>query len=330
MWIVIILQILDDLFDRGFIPNPNNYQNEMRRAGIFVERLAVAMAAVLHKHGRSLTWGKFWEVYESNLSMLPFKQKQEIHDYWFAGPIPGLAGSGDQPAPVIGNTGDWFVTDFSGTTVSVVVTLGFTAITGSMTFTRVDGTQQTSPIGVMGPSVGASVVPGGAKAAEFFTKRFPVLSQLFSPPTASGPGADLMRWLMYSKSAAARMILNSPTFVRIAPQLASAANKLAQGGSIGPTTLPSAAIGLVTPNNGQTLEKGDFSGECVMFSASGSATIATGGIYFLAFGLSKAWNPLSDPTLSHANGFAAISAASISAQIPNFGVSETLFWGEIT
>jgi hypothetical protein len=326
MWIVIILQILDDLFDRGFIPNPNNYQNEMRRAGIFVERLAVAMAAVLHKHGRSLTWGKFWEVYESNLSMLPFKQKQEIHDYWFAGPIPGLAGPGDQPAPVIGNTGDWFVTDFSGTTESVVVTVGFTAITGCISFTRADGTKQTNSIGVIGASMGVSVVPGAGKVAGALANRFPALAQLINPEIRQGLRSDLLKWLTSSPSLVAKALWGSPTLMKLAPSI----KKVAMGASLGPATLPSAAIGMVAANDGVTLEKGDFAGTCVMFSAANTALVAGVGIYGLAFGLREAWTPFNDPLLSHANGFALISAASIAAQIPNLGVSETLFWGEIT
>jgi hypothetical protein len=288
------------------------------------------MAAVLHKHGRSLTWGKFWEVYESNLSKLPFKQKQEIHDYWFAGPVPGLAGSGDQPAPVIGNTGDWFVTDFSGTTTSVVVTVGFTTITGTITFTRADGTQQPSPIGVMGASVGVSAIPGTGKAVQALSKRFPFLAQLIFPDVVPKLSNDLMKWLMSSPSAVAKTLWNSPLLSKFVLPMVPALRKLIEGSSVGPSSLPSAAIGLVTGNGtGQPLQKSDFSGACVMFSALGTAGIVSGGVYVLAFGLPEAWNPLNDLSLSHAAGFALISAASVSAQIPSLGATETLFWGQI-
>jgi len=330
MWIVVILQILDDLTARGFVPNPNLYQTEFLQAGIFVKRLQVAMAAVLHKRGRQVTWNKFWDVQQDNLSALPLQQKQEIHDYWFAGPIPGLSDPGDKAAPVIGNAGDWFVTEFSGTTESVVVTVGFTSIAGNITFSRADGTKSSDAIGVMGPSVGASVVPGSGKVASALGARFPGLKALMSQDST-----ELLKWLTTAPVSVAKALWNSPTLAKLVPGLVAALPKLATGASYGPASLPSPAIGLVAANNGRTLQQADFSGSCVMFSAAGTAIVpgtpATlgGGVYALAFGMPKAWNPLRDPALNQAKGFALISAVSLSAQIPNFGASETLFWGEI-
>ena len=66
-----------------------------------------------------------------------------------------------------------------------------------------------------------------------------------------------------------------------------------------------------------------------MFSALGNAAVFGAGIFALAFGLERAWNPISDPSASKAKGYALISAASVSAQIPNLGASETIYWGEI-
>jgi len=324
MWMVVILQILDDLTDRGFVPNPNLYQNEFRQAGIFVKRLQVAMAAVLNKRGRQVTWNKFWDVQQDNLSALPLQQKQEIHDYWFAGPTPGLSDPGDKAAPVVGNAGDWFVTEFSGTTESVVVTVGFTAISGNITFSRADGTKSADSIGVMGPSVGASAGAAGGKVASALGSRFPGLKAFISQDSP-----ELLKWLTTAPLSVAKAFWNSPTLARVAPGLAAAVAKLATGASYGPASLPSPAIGLVAANNGRTLQQADFSGSCVMFSAAGTATVGGVGVYALAFGMPKAWNPLRDPALNQAKGFALISALSLSAQIPNFGVSETLFWGEI-
>ncbi|HWZ79266.1 MAG TPA: hypothetical protein VNX87_22170 [Candidatus Sulfotelmatobacter sp.] len=321
MWIVVILQILDDLFDRGFIPNPDRYQDQLRQAGIFVKRLEVAMAAVVNKHGRSITWGKFWEVQQDRLSQLPLQQKREIHEYWFSGPNPGLYGGGDQTPPVIGTAGDWFVTDFSGTTTSVVVTVGFTAITGNITFASSDGTKYSNAIGIMGPSVGVSVIPGAAKA---LGSRFPGLRQLLFPESVPKLSNDLLKWLT-SGGPVARTLWSSPVLMRLANTLPS----VFMGTSVGPTTIPSFAIGLVVPNQGRTLKKADFSGSCVVFSALGNAAVFGAGIFALAFGLERAWNPISDPSASKAKGYALISAASVSAQIPNLGASETIYWGEI-
>ena len=61
MWIVVCMEILEDmLIKKKFYPNPDRYRGELARAGIYVERMEVAMAAALHKVGRSITWGHVW------------------------------------------------------------------------------------------------------------------------------------------------------------------------------------------------------------------------------------------------------------------------------
>jgi hypothetical protein len=154
--------------------------------------------------------------------------------------------------------------------------------------------------------------------------RFPGLKALMSQDST-----ELLKWLTTAPVSVAKALWNSPTLAKLVPGLVAALPKLATGASHGPASLPSPAIGLVAANNGRTLQQADFSGSCVMFSAAGTATVAGGGVYALAFGMPKAWNPLRDPALNQAKGFALISAVSLSAQIPNFGASETLFWGEI-
>jgi hypothetical protein len=333
MWIVVILQILDDLFDRGFIPNPGRYQDQLGQAGVFVKRLEVAMAAVLHKRGQSITWGKFWELQQDRLSQLPLQQKREIHEYWFSGPTPGLYGSGDQAAPVVGKGRDWFVTDFSGTTTSVVVTVGFTAITGNITFSCSDGTKSSNAIGIMGPSVGVSVVPGSSKATSALAGRFPGLKQLLFAGSVSALSNYLLKWLTDKSGLVARTLWSSPALIKLAQRLVApvgAVGQVVAGASVGPTTLPSFAIGLVVPNDGRTLQQSDFSGSCVTFSALGTVAVAGGGVFVLAFGLPRAWNPFNDPTATKAKGYALISAASVSAQLPNLGAAETLYWGDLT
>jgi hypothetical protein len=144
----------------------------------------------------------------------------------------------------------------------------------------------------MGPSVGVSVIPGSSKVANALATRFPGLKQLLFPGSVPKLGNDLLKWLTDQPGFVARTLWNSPTLIKLAPTIAKVAAPLAAGASLGPTTLPSLAIGLVTANAGRTLEQGDFAGSCVMFAAVGTAAIAGGGVYALAFGLARAWNPL--------------------------------------
>src|SRR5215207_1895931 len=106
MWIVPCLQILEDLLDKGlFYPNVSRYQQELRSAGIFVERMEVAMSAVLHKNARQITDEKFEEIYKDKLAMLDKtgQQRLEIKQFWSAGAKPGLL-AGKQPvSAAIGN-----------------------------------------------------------------------------------------------------------------------------------------------------------------------------------------------------------------------------------
>ncbi|MGA2709937.1 MAG: hypothetical protein ABSF86_16210 [Steroidobacteraceae bacterium] len=104
MWIVPIMQILEDLLARGlFYPNPGRYQQELKAAGIFVERMEVAMVAVLHKAAHNVSDEKFAELYHDKLALLDDQQRREIRDFWSAAPQPGLI-AGTQPvAPSVGN-----------------------------------------------------------------------------------------------------------------------------------------------------------------------------------------------------------------------------------
>jgi hypothetical protein len=92
------MECLDDLIDfqtLGFYPNPIRYQAELRAAGINVPRMEVAMGAVMQKHGRSITWEKLQEIYATQLKTLSDQERDDVEDYWFAGPAPGL---GSAPA----------------------------------------------------------------------------------------------------------------------------------------------------------------------------------------------------------------------------------------
>jgi hypothetical protein len=98
MWIKTCMEVLEDLIELGFYPNPERYSTELRSAGIFVERMEVAMAAVLHKHGKTISIEKYEEVYSPKLSLLPEQQQREIVEFWFAQPSPGLVDGTAAPA----------------------------------------------------------------------------------------------------------------------------------------------------------------------------------------------------------------------------------------
>src|ERR1051325_8599185 len=98
MWIKTCMEILEDLLARGvFYPNSGRYQDQLRSAGIYVERMEVAMSAALHKSARNISWEKFQEMYSEKLGKLPDQQQREIKEFWLAGPAPGLV---DGTAPI--------------------------------------------------------------------------------------------------------------------------------------------------------------------------------------------------------------------------------------
>jgi hypothetical protein len=102
MWIVPCMQILEDLLEKKkFFPNPDRYQVELRQAGIFVERMEVAMAAVLHKAGRTIDLDKFEEIYDGKLQKLPWQQRTEIREFWASKPKPGLLKPGVSPDSIL-------------------------------------------------------------------------------------------------------------------------------------------------------------------------------------------------------------------------------------
>src|SRR5262245_7634673 len=91
MWIVVCMEILEVmLIKKKFYPNPDRYRAELQRAGIYVERMEVAMVAALHKVARSITWEKFEEVHGPKMARLPAQQQGEIKNFWLAKPVPGL------------------------------------------------------------------------------------------------------------------------------------------------------------------------------------------------------------------------------------------------
>jgi hypothetical protein len=230
---------------------------------------------------------------------------------------------------------EWFVTNFSGQTWSVIVGAGFTAITGHITFERPNGDKYTCPIGLFGASVGLSYVPGalGKLLNNQLLSRFPALAQFLAPESA-GLSNAFMQWLMSSGNIVARLLWNSPRLLGAI----NALKAVAGGASGGGESWWSAAVGIVYGSRGRELQKADFNGSCICYAITGTVAVGGFGTYVLFFGLDPAWKPWVEPEPlvnlmaleGKARGVAVISAASVAAQIPGLGAGATVFWGEIT
>jgi hypothetical protein len=170
-------------------------------------------------------------------------------------------------------------------------------------------------------------MPGTSKIGAALAQRFPILKLLIFPESAPKLGNELLKWFITSPSIGAKALRAAPGLIKLMPHIQKVA-KIASGSALGPASLPSPAIGLVC-GNGRTVNKGDFAGACVMFSAAGTVAVGGGGVFALAFGLPKTWNPVTDPAVKAAKGYALIAAAAVSLQVPSLGAAETLFWGEI-
>jgi hypothetical protein len=176
-----------------------------------------------------------------------------------------------RPAPVtLTVPKDWFVTSFSGSTMSVVVGAGFTAITGNITFEKPNGDKYTGPVGIIGPSVGLSVVPGASSLASKLSERFPVFTNfIFKESTALSN--DFMKWLMSSNSIVAKLLWNSP----LLNNAINALKKIIGGTGVAAEPWWSRAIGIVYGSRGRELKKADFAGSCLCYAVTG--TVAVGG-----------------------------------------------------
>lgn len=336
MWLKVCIECLDDLMQVNFYPNPGQYQTELRAAGIFVERMEVAMAVVLHKRGRSIPWQKFEEIYAEKLAKLPLQQRREVREYWFAGPIPGLAVE-NKPV-MLGAPGDWFVTGFSGDTLSIVVGAGFTVINGTITFENANGTKCNRPFGIYGPSVGLSYTPNVGKivsklpGATKLMAKFPILSKIITG--SEEKFAERVLLYLWAESPKLRAAITAyPAVSTILKKLLENRNSVSGAAE----SWWSAAIGLVSPRGLQTLTESDFPGQCVCYAVTGAVGPGNFGTYVLFFGIDKDWNPISEPTSlvdltkleAKSKGIAVISSASVAAGFPSLGAGVTVFWGEI-
>jgi len=247
-------------------------------------------------------------------------------DVYVYGAVP--SGKVPRKPVVLSVPKDWYVTSLSGQTISAVVALGFTAIMGSITFEKPNGDKYTGAIGMIGPSVGLSLVPdiGGLLSKipglAGLVSRFPTLSKFLANDG-----------LLESWVAAQWKVL-----AVFGPRVTNAMEELAKGISGGAASWPSPAIGVVYGSNGRDLEKIDFSGPCLCYAITGTVAVAGFGTYVLFFGLDPHWRPWSDPVTlvnlmrieSKCKGVAVIAAASASLQFPGLGAGATIFYGEIT
>jgi hypothetical protein len=337
MWIKVIMETFEDLMP-GFIPNPNNYRQQLQAAGIFVERMEVAMRAALNKRGRSVTW-EVWETANAGaLSKLPYQQRGEIKQFWMAGSNPGLSTGGVSQPPLIGAPGDWFVTGFSGKSVSLVVFAGFTAITGSIDFRNSNGDTYSGPLGLVGPSIGISYTPNMGKVlsklpgAEQLFSRFPIFSKLLTA-SEDGFSQGLIDFLMKQSAGLQSLVLGNATVKFLLDFWIK--NRTAV--SAGAESWWSAAVGVVSGRGDKQLAIVDLSGFCVCYAVTGAMGPGNAGIFVLFFGVDRSWNPVTEPgplydltrLEAKSKGVALISSASLAAGFPSLGVGATLFFGQI-
>jgi hypothetical protein len=321
MWIKVIMETYEGLMP-DFIPNPNNYRQQLQSAGIFVDRMDLAMRAALNKKGRTATWEEWASANDDLLHKVPYQQRKEIRDFWFAGPTPGRSGGPTSTAPLVGAPGEWFVTGMSGKSESVVVGVGGTVITGSIEFTNANGTVCNFPIGLGGLTIGPSVSPDAGKflfakvpKLADCMKRFPLLTKLLS-----GSEDDLTKgfvgYLMQKAPKLTSYLVSNLTF-----------KNLLQGFSAGPAFLPSEAIGMVAGWDSTPLKPGDLRGYCAAFAMTGAFGPGNVGIYAMLFGINDHWTNL-DPT-QQSNAIGVISSGSVSLGYPSAGFAFNFFFGEI-
>lgn len=218
---------------------------------------------------------------------------------------------------------EWFVTDFSGKSESVVVALGYSAMMGRITFTRADGTSYTGAIGLFGLSAGVSPDLGKVPGLKQIFARFPALAQFLGGGLAKPLANDLLIWIS-RPGILQRIIAMTPGGLKLYGLL----KDVLLGGSIAPDWAPSTAIGMVFPFR-PPLSKLSFSGGCMCYALTGSIAIGSGGTYVLFFGYRGKLSE-GDISLNHFNGCAIIAAAGAAIQFPSLGAAGTLYIGEIT
>jgi hypothetical protein len=247
----------------------------------------------------------------------------------------------DMPAadpPTIGAPGDWFVTGFSGDTLSVVIGAGFTAIKGAIEFSNANGDKVSKGMGIYGPSIGLSYTPNVGKlaskipGAQALLSKFPILNKIIT----GSEEKFAERVLLYLWAQSPKMRSAITAYPKLKPALDwLLQNRNAASG--GAQSWWSSAIGLVYGKGSAPLKNGDFSGQCVCYALTLAAGPANAGTYVLFFGLDGSWSPVSDPLAfvdlmridAKSKGVAIISSASVSLGLPSLSAGATIFWGEL-
>lgn len=234
-------------------------------------------------------------------------------------PHPNPKPKPEPPSPEVLDA--WFVTEFSGRSESLVVLLGYSAMTGNIKFKRADGTEYRGSIGLFGLSAGVSLDPGKMPGMKTALKRFPLLLKWLGGEV--NVGDKMLKWVM-TQGTLQRIIAMTPGGM----QIFNALKDLIAGGSVAPDWAPSAAIGMVFPF-APPLNTNSFSGACLCYSLTGTVLLGNIGTYILFFGY-RGDMFSTDFSLSKFRGCAIISGAGAQLQFPGLAATGTVFVGEIT
>ncbi|MGA9918172.1 MAG: hypothetical protein WBR17_37085 [Paraburkholderia sp.] len=233
-----------------------------------------------------------------------------------------------RPRPITPEiTDEWFVTEFAGHTESLVVMLGYSVMTGNITFRRADSLQYRGAIGLVGLSLGLSLDIGKLPGMATILQRFPALLQWLG---GGAPLADEMLKKVMQPSILQRIIALTPGGM----QIFNALKDLLAGGSVSlPDWAPSwlqetPAIGMVFPF-APPLTTLSFYGSCMCYGLTGTVLLGNFGTYLLFFGY-RGNMYSTDFSLSRFKGCAIIAAGGAQLQIPGLAATGTLYAGEIT
>lgn len=165
---------------------------------------------------------------------------------------------------------EWFVTSLSLSSLAVVLGLGFTAAVGSIKFEKPNGTSKTLSIGMVGPTLGLSLVPDIGKLLGNVSKFAPLFSRF---PT-------IQRILLNDRLLLIWIDTQFKILHALGPRFTKIAEALATGLSGGLTDWWSGAIGLVFGSKGNLVYENDFAGPCICYSVGGAVGPGNFGFLF--------------------------------------------------
>jgi hypothetical protein len=240
-------------------------------------------------------------------------------------------------APTVGEQHEWFVTGLNISTFSAILSVGVSALAGTIEFTNANGDRYSHSIGMVGPSIGLSYTPnlGGLLSRNPVIARalgrYPRLAKIITAD--EGKFEERVLLYLWAKSPQIRAAITKLPFLKpLLDQLLYHRSSLSAAGA----SWPSAAIGVVI-GHGKPLTRVDFSGQCVCYSVAGMAGPGNVGTYVLFFGVDRSWSPVQDPLSlvdlmkldAKSRGVAVIAGASLSFGLPALGAGATAYFGEI-